>query len=259
VLVNHRRAFVYSLGLIGACLFMLVAVGRHPAAAAPVTTLPAVGVIDHHVYDWMDSIRNAVLTGFFRFLNVLGGGIVTIPVRSIALIVLALRRRWRAFFAFALTWLLSEVSLTIIKSYFHRGRPPGSLVSVLGASFPSGHALAGTATAVALVLAFFPPGPRRRKWEWIAVAFSFVMAFSRVYLWAHWFSDVVTGVLLGAGIALGSAALVTEIRDIYFRRKGIAIPSPGPSPGPSSGSSSGPSSGTSGDVDPSAGQPAPTG
>jgi membrane-associated phospholipid phosphatase len=224
VLVNHRRAFVYSLGLIVACLFMLVAVGRHPAADAPATTLPAVGVLDRHVYDWMDSIRNGILTGFFRFLNVFGGGIVTIPVRVIATVILAVRRRWRAFFAFALTWLLSEVSLTMLKRYFHRGRPPGSLVSVSGYSFPSGHAVAGAALAVALVLAFFPPGPRRRKWEWIAVAFSFVMAFSRVYLWAHWFSDTVTGVLLGAGIALSSAALVTEIRDIYFRRKGIPIP-----------------------------------
>ena len=44
------------------------------------------------------------------------------------------------------------------------------------------------ATAVALVLAFFPAGPTRRKWEWVAVGFAFVMAFSRVYLHAHWFS-----------------------------------------------------------------------
>jgi hypothetical protein len=86
--------------------------------------------------------------------------------------------------------------------------------------------VAGTATAVALVLAFFPPGARRRRWEWLAVAFAFVMAFSRVYLNAHWFSDVVGGVLLGAGVALGSAATVTEVRDIWFRRHGIAIPGP---------------------------------
>jgi undecaprenyl-diphosphatase len=162
----------------------------------------------------MDDIRSTPATAFFRFLNVAGGGIVTIPLRAVASIVLAIRRELRRLAAFVLTWVASEVLLEIMKAYFHRGRPPGSLVDTTGYSFPSGHAVAAAATAVALVLAFLPAGSSRRKWEWIAVAFAFVMAFSRVYLNAHWFSDVAAAVLLGSGIAIGSAALVTEIRNV---------------------------------------------
>jgi membrane-associated phospholipid phosphatase len=62
-----------------------------------------------------------------------------------------------------------------------------------------------------------PPGRERRRWEIAAVAFAFVMAVSRVYLRAHWLSDVVAGVLLGAGVALGCAGLVTELRDVLLR------------------------------------------
>jgi membrane-associated phospholipid phosphatase len=217
VLIDHRRAFLYALALLAALAFIGLAVGRHPPEVAPHTTIGSVGRFDLKVYRWMDDIRNTPLTWLFRFLNVVGSGIVTIPVRAVASIVLAVRRRWRAFGAFVVTWAGSELLQTFLKSWFHRGRPPGALVVTKGFSFPSGHAVAGAATAVALVLAFFPPGDRRRKWEWIAIGFAFVMAFSRVYLYAHWFSDVVAGVLLGFGIAIGAAALATEVRDLALR------------------------------------------
>ena len=68
------------------------------------------------------------------------------------------------------------------------------------------------------------PGPRRRKWEIIAAVFAFVMALSRVYLNAHWFSDVVAGTLLGAGIAVFWAATITECRDLIARARGEPIP-----------------------------------
>ena len=227
MLTDHRRAFWYALLLLGSLTFVLVGVGRQPPEAAPLTTMPVLGRIDHHVYDWMQSIRVTVLSGPFRVLNVVGGGVVTIPIRIVASLVLLLRRRWRAFSAFVMTWAGSEIALNLLKAFFHRGRPPHPLVATTGFSFPSGHAVAGTATAVALVLAFFQPGPKRRKWEWIAVAFSFVMAFSRVYLNAHWFFDVIAGVLLGAGIAIGSAALATEIAHALLRRRAEAHDAPG--------------------------------
>ncbi|MGZ4150131.1 MAG: phosphatase PAP2 family protein [Actinomycetota bacterium] len=211
MLIDHRRAFWYALALLASLAFVLLAVGRHPASSAPATTLPFVGRFDQQMYNGMDDIRVTPLTWLFRALNVIGGGLVTIPLRSPASLFLLVKRRWRRFGAFVATWAASELLLTFLKAWFHRGRPPGELVAIAGYSFPSGHATAGTATAVALVLAFFAPGPTRRRWEWIAVAFSFVMAFSRVYLHAHWFSDVVAGVLLGSGIALAAAAGASEI------------------------------------------------
>jgi len=218
MLNDHRRALWYALALLASLGFVLLAVGRHPPSAAPQTSFVFVGRFDQTMYDAVDHIRVTPLTWLFRFLNVVGGGVVTIPLRAVASIYLLARRWWRRAVAFILTWAVSELVLTFLKSWFHRGRPPADLVTIVGYSFPSGHATAGAATAVALVLALLPAGSTRRKWEWIAVAFSFVMAFSRVYLHAHWFSDVVAGVLLGSGIALGAFALANEVATLVLDR-----------------------------------------
>ena len=193
MLTDHRRALWYAFALLASLGFVLFAVGKHPPSLAPLTTLPFVGRFDQQMYDAVDRIRVTPLTWLFRFLNVVGGGAVTIPLRAISAIYLLVRRWWRRAAGFILTWAASELLLDVPEGVVPPRTSTRRHRRVVGYSFPSGHATAGTATAVALVLAFLPAGHQRRKWEWIAVAFAFVMAFSRVYLHAHWFSDVVAG------------------------------------------------------------------
>lgn len=218
MLRDHRRVLWYAFGLLAALAVVFVAVGRRAPEAAPATTVAFVGSWDRAVTGAMDDIRTPGITFVASVLNLLGRGIVTIPLRFAVALWLAARTRWRALAAWLLTWGAAELLLTLAKWYFHRGRPPAPLVTTVGFSFPSGHAVAGTAIAVALVLVLFPAGPARRRWEAAAIAFAFVMAFSRVYLRAHWMSDVVAGVLLGTAVALGAAALVTELHHHVIRR-----------------------------------------
>jgi membrane-associated phospholipid phosphatase len=159
-----------------------------------------------------------------KVLDLLGGVYVTTPIRIGVAVWLAVRRRWRAFATWLLAWALSEITVSMVKMWFDRPRPPGQLVPTSGSSFPSGHATAVAATAVALVLVLLPEGPMRRKWEASAVAVTFFMSLSRTYLNAHWFSDVLAGSLLGAGIAILSAGISTEVRDIAVRRHGRRAP-----------------------------------
>jgi undecaprenyl-diphosphatase len=181
--------------------------------------------VDDVVYRGAEDIRNAPLTVLARVLNVLGGGWVLIPLRIVVAAFLAVRQRWRALTTWLLTWLVAEVGLVAFKAWYARPRPPDGLVGVRGFSFPSGHAVATAATAIALVLVLLSAGRQRRRWEVYAALFSFAMAMSRVYLNAHWFSDVVAGTLLGAGIALTVAGVVTEVRDVAIRRRErLAVP-----------------------------------
>lgn len=218
MLKNPRRTLLYALGLLLAMAVVFVAVGRHPAADAPMTTIGWVGRLDASASRGMNDIRSTPLTWLVIALNVIGAGVVTIPLRALFALWLAFRRRWQGFATWVLTWASAQLILSAAKAFFHRGRPPDPLVATSGYALPSGHAVAGAATAVALVLVLMPSGPRRRKWEVVAIAFAFVMALSRVYADAHWLSDVLAGVLLGTGVALGSAAVVTEVREHRLAR-----------------------------------------
>ena len=70
-----------------------------------------------------------------------------------------------------------------------------------GRSFPSSHVVNNFGAAT--VLAFF----YRRRGAWYFLAAGLV-AYSRVYVGAHWPSDVAVSVVLGVGVALGVLAAV---------------------------------------------------
>jgi undecaprenyl-diphosphatase len=201
VLVNQRRTLLASAGLLtGAVLVCALVVV--PA------TRPWVQSVDDSVRRLAVSIRNPAATAVADALNLLGGVWVNWPLRVIIALILALRTRWLQLAAFALSVVTSEVLIGVLKVLYDRPRPPDSLIATSGASFPSGHAIAATVTAFWLVIALVPPTQSRWKWGAWAVGFAFVMALSRVYLSAHWFSDVVAGVLIGAGLAFGWPALL---------------------------------------------------
>jgi len=228
LLREHRRALIWSGVLLVATVGMLLAVGKHPTAAAPETTWPLIGHIDQGVYDLVQRVRIAPAAWFAVLLGVIGSGFVTVPLRILASLYLAYRRWWPAFAAFVATWAVAEISLTLLKLWLRRGRPPDPLVATHGFSFPSGHSVAGASIAISLVLAFVNAGPGRRAGELGAGVFLVAMGLSRVVVNAHWLSDVVTGVLVGSAAAVLCAGLAAEVAQRLASRGHRDGPSPTP-------------------------------
>jgi membrane-associated phospholipid phosphatase len=205
MLVNQRRGL-----FVAACL--LLAAGVVFILVAIPTTFAWIMEVDEAVRQATVAIESRPAILVAEVFDVAGSVWINWPLRIAAAVVLLRRQHWVQFTAFALAVITSEVLLGALKEVYERPRPPGSLIVTSGYSFPSGHAVAAAVTAVGLVVVLLPPGRARWRWEVNAVIIAFLMALSRVYLRAHWLSDVVAGALLGAGLALGWPALLQAIR-----------------------------------------------
>ena len=178
------------------------------------------GNLDRQVSEWVFHHRGEWprLTAFFRGVTLLGNPPNAPPlVLMIAVVLVALRRagvhgiaRGEAWFWVALNasgWLLA----TLLKIGFQRERPPADwrLVLVNSYSFPSIHASFSAIFFGALgVLAVRSlPGlrlPIRLAIFAACLGLAVAVATSRVWLEAHWTTDVIGGTVLGLGWVLAA-------------------------------------------------------
>ena len=94
-----------------------------------------------------------------------------------------------------------------MKGAFERSRPPEihQLVETINASFPSGHTLMSTVFYLTLGVMLERVFARRRLKIYVmavAILIALLVGVSRVYLAAHWASDVLAGWSLGAAWAM---------------------------------------------------------
>ena len=208
ILDDHRWAerLAVAAWVIAGCLFAAMAIG-------PVRD--AIESFDRWFFDLVYPIKWGPLTALSYALAFLGSALFVWPLRLVVTVALLLRKRWLALSAWLVPILVSEPLIGSLKAAYGRPRPPEALVTEITGSFPSGHAVAGAVVALSLVIVLVPRGPARRNLEMGAAVFVVLMAGSRIYLGAHFLTDVLAGVALGAACAIGGAALVQR----WFRSR----------------------------------------
>ena len=150
--------------------------------------------------------RDGVLSALAQFINVGIGPAVAPVLLLIGGALLWRRSRFAAVSVVGLT-IAGWLSVEIGKALVHRARPPITTVHALVVetkpdSYPSGH----TAFAAALVFAVAATlillrRPTHTVW-WVGVPFVVLVAASRLYLGAHYLTDVIASVIFAGGTVL---------------------------------------------------------
>ena len=131
-----------------------------------------------------------------------GGTVAAWIVSTVLTIALLLRDRRREAVLVAGAMLSGLAVMTTLKNLFERQRPPlpDRLVEISSFSFPSGHAmmtaiLASVLVAVTLRVVLVHV---RIALVFLLVLYTLAVGLSRVYLAAHWMTDVLAGWAFGA-------------------------------------------------------------
>ena len=182
-----------AVAVVALALFALLA--RAVLAQGPLT------LVDREAMLFLASHRAAWVTTLTLALGATHQTVVVLAATALAAALLA----WRGPARGALLLLAIPTGMLAnngLKHLFQRPRPAldEPLVRLTTLSFPSGHAIAATLFYGALCLLLLAH-TRRRAVRMAAAAFAFTMIvlvdFSRVYLGAHYLSDVLGATCLG--------------------------------------------------------------
>lgn len=176
--------------------------------------------LDVRFVTWVYRTAPEGLVDPMRVVTYAGSALVLVIVALVSGVLLARRGRPHAA-AFVLAAAVAGLVTTqILKAAVRRGRPEldEPYVQLTTYAFPSGHALAATATYGALAIALYTSTRARRDRRLVVAgcaALIVLVAASRVVLGAHYLLDVVAGTV--GGVALLSALVLAFELGSYRR------------------------------------------
>lgn len=181
------------------CFIMLAAYVKYygPAAITINDTL-------YHLFRGLNN-RSPHVDDAVIYITLLGQKEILLPVAAIITIVCLLLRRFRVALHILGLGFLTAGSIYVIKKLLHVPRPWGIFYNPASYSMPSGHATLSAVFYGGLALLItrqISSQLARKSIYYIAAILIFVIGLSRLYLGAHWFTDIIAAWLLAVSILL---------------------------------------------------------
>ncbi len=176
-------------------------------------------IADRAVYHFFQSIRTPWADNLFVAITELGDSFVNVALTCAVLLVLMVKRCRRAAVFWVVAVLGGILCVQALKWIIHLPRPVTLYAGASAYGFPSGH----TTMSVVLYgfLAMLIVREVSAAWRWglvsCVVIIAFIIGLSRLYLGAHWLSDVLGGYFFGA-------SWVTLVGITYLKKADKAVP-----------------------------------
>lgn len=179
---------------------------------------------DLPILDWLaEYLHCGFLDAVMPVITALGNGGIFWIALAVVMIIIPKYRKAGLSMGLALLMGLLVCNLTIkplvarIRPYDYQLEHFGNTISLLiktphDYSFPSGHTIASFEAAIALLL-------HNRKLGIPATVLAVLIAFSRLYLYVHYPTDVLASVALGVGFAFLASFLVKQGYRHWEKRK----------------------------------------
>ena len=156
--------------------------------------------VDKWICIHVPALRSDALTKFIILLTNIGGVKAAIVFSFFMALFLYIKKYYSELKFYLFAVIGSVVLFTAIKFFVERLRPEARIIVEHGYSFPSGHSTMSIAIALSLYFIFvskISSSMGRKVLLVLALFWSILIAFTRIYLNVHWFSDTLAGFLLG--------------------------------------------------------------
>ena len=193
---DHHQLTLFCFSMLSAILFLILLLNVRFQTWMINANQP--------LFHLIQSIRTPLWDKVFVAITVMGAPKTMLMVGTLVGVGLWIKKQWRAGAHIFAALILSIGFSYVAKFISHSQRPTGFTMVATTYSFPSGHTT--LSFVIVGLISFFVAQLVSKNWKFfpylLGGIFVLLVPFSRLYLGAHWITDIIGAFLLGFSVLL---------------------------------------------------------
>ena len=169
--------------------------------------------IDESVYKFITSNMNNTTTNIYKVITFFGSTIFMVGLCVLLLVLFIILKKNIYGYIISGTLIFSTIMNNVIKVIIRRERPIYMIVRETTFSFPSGHTMASVSMYGILIYLINKSNTNKKLKIILSIILGMIplmVATSRIYLGAHYFSDILGAIMLATIVLLISTKYIKD-------------------------------------------------